>query len=180
LTEKASGIALKHLKQKGVDVILGVKISKTTGDGDISVELDNGKVLTAQLYIPAVGIIPNSAFIPANLLDPAGYLITTAEQKVSALEGVYGLGDVTNNPAKRASAIKPEVTATVANLKHDILGSGERQNYKEGADAMFVPIGGKGGVAQIGTFVLWSWVVWLVKGNYFISMALTISGLKKQ
>jgi len=186
LGDKASGIALKRLKMLDVEVLLGVRVVEQNGGGKRgSVVLDNGKTMDADLYIPAGGVIPNSGFIPSVLLDASGYLIITPEQKVSnpQVSGVYGIGDVTTNPSKMASTITQQIVVTVANLKNDIEKTGERKAFKTESTTMVVPIGGKGGVAQMGDLgglVLWSWVVWLLKGNFFIPMALTISGLKKQ
>lgn len=189
LSVKASQIASKQLQNLGVTVIFGAKVvgdpktSSPDGSKELSVELDNGQILKTGLYIPAVGIIPNSGFIPAPLLDSHGYLVTDAEQKVSAdpaVPNIYGVGDVTTNPNKMAAAIKVQVAVVVANLKSDIEGGGKREEFKEAFKGMVVPIGGKGGVAEMGGVVLWSFAVWLIKGNYFIPMALMISGLKKR
>ena len=186
LGSKASDLALKHLQKLGVEVLLGVRVLGRTGSGkEGSVELDSGKVMEADLYIPAVGVIPNNGFIPPALLDASGYLITTSEQKVSSPEvsGVYGIGDVTTNPSKMAVTVTQQIAVTVANLKNDIEKMGKRKAFKTEKTTMVVPIGGKGGVAEMGDLgglVLWSWVVWLIKGNYFIPVALMISGLKKQ
>lgn len=186
LGEKASGIALKRLKNLGVEVLLGVRVlGKNQGGKEGSVELDTGEVMEADLYIPAVGVIPNNSFIPLALLDASGYLITTPEQTVSSPEvsGVYGIGDITTNPSKMAVTVTQQIAVTVANLKSDIEKTEKRKAFKAGKTTMVVPIGGKGGVAEMGELgglVLWSWVVWLLKGNFFIPMALTISGFKKQ
>ena len=186
LGEKASAVALKRLNKLGVKVLLGVRvleISPSEKNGPI--KLDNGQVILADLYISAIGVIPNSRFIPPTLLDASGYLITNPEQKVSSPEvsDVYGVGDVTTNPSKMAVTVTQQIAVTVANLTHDIEKTGTRKVFKEEKTTMVVPIGGKGGVAEMGDLgglVLWSWLVSLIKGNFFLSMAFMISGLKKQ
>lgn len=179
-------MALKHLQKLGVEVKLGVMVLGKSDRGKRdSLQLNNGTVLETDLYIPAIGVIPNNSFIPSALLDASGYLVTTPEQKVSSLEvqGVYGVGDITTNPSKMAVTVLQQIAVTVANLKVDIEKTGKRKAFKAEKITMVVPIGGKGGVAQMGDLgglVLWSWVVWLVKGNYLIPVAFMISGLKKQ
>ncbi|RDW95002.1 hypothetical protein BP5796_00765 [Coleophoma crateriformis] len=186
LGEKASAIALKRLHKLGVKVLLGVRVLENNQSGKKGpIELDNGKVIEADLYIPAVGVIPNNSFIPPALLDAAGYLITSPEQTVfsPAISGVYGIGDITNNPSKMASTITQQIAMTVANLKNDIEKTGTRKAFKPEKTTLVIPIGSKGGVAEMGDLggiVLWSWLVSLIKGNFFISLAFTISGLKKQ
>jgi NADH dehydrogenase FAD-containing subunit len=186
LGEKASGIALKRLKKLGVEVLLGVVVlGKNEGGKGGSIILEGGKVMEADLYIPAIGVIPNNSFIPPALLDASGYLVTTPEQKVSSpdVSDVYGIGDITTNPSKMAVTVTQQIAVTVANLKSDIEKTGKRKAFKTEKTTMVIPIGGKGGVAEMGDLgglVLWSWLVSLVKGNFFISVAFLISGLKKQ
>jgi NADH dehydrogenase FAD-containing subunit len=130
-------------------------------------------------------VIPNSNFIPATLLDALGFLIITPEQKVSSpgVSAVYGIGDVTTSPSKMAVAVTQQIAVAVANLKNDIEKTGARKAFQPGKLTMVVPIGGKAGVAQMGDLggiVLWSWLVALIKGNYFLGVPFMISGLKKQ
>jgi NADH dehydrogenase FAD-containing subunit len=186
LDEKASGLALKRLEKLGVEVLLGIKVLEKSESGkEVPVILDNGKVIEADLYIPAVGVIPNNSFIPPELLDASGYLITTSEQKVSSPKApdVYGVGDITTNLSKMAVTVIQQIAVTVANLKNDIEKTGKRKAFKTEKTTMVIPIGGKGGVAEMGDLgglVLWSWVVGLLKGNFFIPVAFMISGFKKQ
>jgi NADH dehydrogenase FAD-containing subunit len=177
---------LNRLQKLGVKVILGVRVLEKNESGEAGpVELNNGMTVNADMYIPAVGVIPNSNFISPTLLNTSGYLITNSEQKVpgAEVEDVYAIGDVTTNPSKMASTITQQIAVTVANLKHDIEKLGTRKTFKEEKITMVVPIGSRGGVAEMGDLggiVLWSWLVSLIKGNYFISVPFMISGLKKQ
>ena len=186
LGQKASNMALKQLRNLGVEVLLGVRVTSSYNTGKkINVQLDNGKVMEADLYIPAVGVIPNSVFMPPSLLDKFGYLFTNPEQKVTSpdVSGIYGIGDVTTNPSKMASTVIQQIAVTIANLKNDIEKTGEQKTFKTEKVTLITPIGGKGGVAQMGDLggiVLWSWVVWLIKGSFFIPVAFGISGFKKQ
>ncbi|KFX91137.1 hypothetical protein V490_06056 [Pseudogymnoascus sp. VKM F-3557] len=186
LGEKASAVALKSLSNLGVKVLFGVRaLEKGRNGKKEAIALDNGKVIEADLYIPATGVIPNSNFIPATLLDALGFLIITPEQKVSSpgVSSVYGIGDVTTSPSKMAVAVTQQIAVAVANLKNDIEKTGPRRAFQPGKLTMVVPIGGKAGVAQMGDLggiVLWSWLVALIKGNYFLGVPFMISGLKKQ
>lgn len=70
----------------------------------------------------------------------------------------------------------------VANLKNDILGIGGRKEFVKERVTLIVPVGSKGGVAEMGDLgglLLWSWVVWLCKEGFFMWCAWAISGFKK-
>jgi len=181
LSKSVSAKALSQLKKLGVDVLLGVKTVQNSKEGAKTIiSLDNGQSLTADLFIPAIGIIPNSSFIPSALLDDKKYLAITEEQRVPNAEGVYGLGDVTTRPIKMAAAIKSQIQPTLANLKNDIEKKGKREVWKAPPKVLCVPIGAKGGVAEVMGWSLPSFLVWLMKGNFFISVGTTVSGFKKQ
>jgi NADH dehydrogenase FAD-containing subunit len=186
LGEKVADIALTRLKKLGVEVLLGVKVLTNKGiQKEGIVKLENGKTVQADLYIPAIGVVPNNSFIPPQLLNDSGYLMTTPEQKISNSEvlDVYGVGDITSSQSKMAVAVTQQIAITVANLKNDIEKTGTRKSFQKENLTMVIPIGGKGGVAEMGDLgglILWSWIVRLIKGNYFLGMPFAISGLKKQ
>lgn len=64
------------LNSVGVDVVYNVSVvsSSADADGKTTVNLSNGEQWTADVYIPAWGITPNSKYVPADLKDDRGYI----------------------------------------------------------------------------------------------------------
>lgn len=90
--------AQKQLEKVGVKVLYGVKVtgSEETSNGKTSIKLDNGESILADVYIPAVGVTPNTAFLPENLKTSSGYVKTNKQTlRVDAAGSrVYAVGDV--------------------------------------------------------------------------------------
>lgn len=90
--------AQKLLEKVGVTVVYGVKVDKAEqgADGKSQISLSNGKTISADLYIPAYGVTPNSGFVPAALKASNGYINTNKETMRVDAAGprVYASGDI--------------------------------------------------------------------------------------
>lgn len=90
--------AQKLLEKVGVTVLYGVKVDSTeqSVDGPTSISLDNGKKISADIYIPAFGVTPNSQFVPDDLKAGNGYINTNKETMRVDAAGprVYAAGDI--------------------------------------------------------------------------------------
>lgn len=180
---KASGSSVgeKKLKAKGVKIITSAKVTgaekSTDGTKAWTVSLDNGKKLSADLYIPTTGAIPNNSFIPAQFLDSNGWVKVNKELRVqssgnSALP-IYAVGDINTNDMRLSFKATEQARVAVANIKADILGKGERKSYDQGDSIMMmVPVGETGGTGQLFGMTPFSFMVKFVKGkDYFVSKA---------
>jgi NADH dehydrogenase FAD-containing subunit len=142
---------------------------------------DSGEEITVDLCISTTGVLPNSSFIPPELLSKDGWVKVDAAFKVQSgtnrtVESVYAVGDITTYTDRLASRIQEQVPIITAHIKADITGSGARPIYAaKGSPMMFVPVGGSGGTGQMFGWVPWSWLVSKLKGkDYFISQAASI------
>ncbi|TVY12656.1 Oxidoreductase ptaL [Lachnellula arida] len=60
------------------------------------VSLSTGEKLIADLYIPTVGLVPNSSYVPAKHLNAEGFVVVDEYFGVKGAEDVYAIGDVCN------------------------------------------------------------------------------------
>lgn len=113
----------KRLKALGVDVRLGVKAkgqSKNQSNGSLEIETADGsiEVIPAEKTLVTVGRAPaTEGWGRENLvLDMDGRFIKTDEQCMTAMRGVYAIGDVTGEPmlAHRAMAQGEMVAEIIA------------------------------------------------------------------
>jgi apoptosis-inducing factor 2 len=172
IKESASRAATKMLKSLKVDIVFGVRVENAEyrdAEKKWTVNLSNGQNLEPDLYISAMGVLPNNNFIPAELLSRDGWVMVDENLRVVGAPAVYALGDIINEPVKMTIVIKNQVEVVATNLAADINGVGSRKAYKRGISAMIVPVGRVGGIGQIGHFVLWSWMATFIKGDFFIS-----------
>jgi NADH dehydrogenase FAD-containing subunit len=180
---KASGSSAgeKKLKEKGVKIITSAKVTGAQKSTDRTktwtVSLDNGKKLSADLYIPTTGAIPNNSFIPAEFLDSNGWVKVDKELRVQSSSGsalpLYAVGDINTNDMRLSFKASEQAKVAVTNIKADIMGKGERKSYDQGESIMMlVPVGETGGTGQLFGMTPFSFMVKLVKGkDYFVSKA---------
>jgi NADH dehydrogenase FAD-containing subunit len=178
LKPSASASAEKLLKQKKIKVLNSTRVSgvEVSGEGSSkawTVSLSNGEKISADLYIPTTGALPNNSFIPADLLDQDGWVKVDKELRVSSVEGIYAAGDITNNSMRLSFKAMEQAKVASNNLKADITGKGDRKSYDQGESVMMVvPVGGSGGTGQVFGMVPFSFMVKMIKGrDYFISKA---------
>ncbi|KAJ4294048.1 hypothetical protein N0V90_007737 [Kalmusia sp. IMI 367209] len=191
----AIGAQAEHkLNALGVDVQYNTRVADThkEQDGRTTVVLANGQRMTADLYIPAYGVLPNSSWIPLDLLDDRKYIKTNAQtlRVDGAGPRVYAVGDISSASRNTILDIIDGLPVVVTNLKRDLLAynASQPEHAAPGRDRVFVPnmkemmvvpIGTKGGVGAIMGWRVPSWVAWLIKGRDYLlgmSFAKTTSG----
>ena len=153
----------------------------TSAHGPAKVQLDDGRTLHADLYIPTMGTRANTAFADASLLADDGRVDTNAEtlRVDKAGERVYAIGDVAGHVKwPGITTIYAAVPVLCANIKRDLLlAAGEKKESSVGPDRKFkedanltqvVPIGSAAGVGVTMGFTLPSIVVQMAKGRDYM------------
>ncbi|PWY92275.1 FAD/NAD(P)-binding domain-containing protein [Aspergillus heteromorphus CBS 117.55] len=145
-------------------------------DSKATLTLDDGSILTPDIYIPATGISPNSGFLDAALLARDGRVQTDHTCRVDqAGPRVYAVGDVASNvQANSVIAIFSCIPVLCANVKRDLLLAEGKEGSAAGSDRVFtedtrtsqiVPIGRSKGVGEVMGWQIPSFLVWLAKGR---------------
>ncbi|KAJ5491363.1 hypothetical protein N7539_002930 [Penicillium diatomitis] len=181
LKPSASAMAEKRLQQLGVKILTSVKVGDvqpiTEDNSTCSIALSDGTMLSADLFIPTTGAIPNNSFVPKAFLDNDGWVKVDEELRVRSIDGsflpIYAVGDINTNNMRLSFKATAQAKVAAANLMADIHGEHKRKQYDQGKNLlMLVPVGKTGGTGQIFGFVLFSILVRLTKGrSYFISKA---------
>jgi hypothetical protein len=80
--------AESHLSQVGVEVVHNKRAVsfKENDDGTTTVILDDGESMTADIYIPAAGVMPNTEWLPKSP-SPKGDLLAAATSNKGIAEG---------------------------------------------------------------------------------------------
>ncbi|RJE27027.1 AMID-like mitochondrial oxidoreductase [Aspergillus sclerotialis] len=178
LMNSAQDAAAQILRDKGVTLKTSAQIEKAEYDDTAkqwTVTLAGGETLKADLYISAMGTIPNNNFIPSSLLDKEGWVgvdkhLRALNDKGDAESNVYALGDISSHKDRLLLRVPPQIATVVANLKHDITGDGGLRVYlpEEEWMAMLVPIGRSTGTGVIGNWRVWGFLVSFMKGRDFL------------
>ncbi|TVY25575.1 Oxidoreductase [Lachnellula hyalina] len=172
------------LGKVGVTVIKNVRIKNVLPDGagtDIvatkaTVTLKDGKTLDADLYIPAMGMKPNTSFVSETLLTSDGRVETnpTTFRVDKAGLRIYAVGDVASAARPAVHNILGAIPVLCTNIKRDLLLDSGKQKSSVGEDREFkedtremqlVPIGKSKGVGAGMGYQVPSFFVWLIKGR---------------
>lgn len=92
--------------------------------------LVDGSTLETDLYISAIGVLPNNSFIPTFLLSESGWIECDENLAVKNVSDIYAMGDIVNGQKKMAAVIKSHISCVVKNLAADINKVGVRQPLK--------------------------------------------------
>lgn len=181
--------AENYLTDLGVEILKNTKVESAspldagTANALISkstILLSSGSSISADLYIPAVGTTPNTAFLHQSLLgsdgrvevDPSTLRVTGSNARI------YAIGDASNYARPAIHNMFDAVPTLCVNMKHDLLttygreeeaASEDRKYAEDTRETQFVPIGSGRGVGAAMGWRLPSWLVSLVKGkNYML------------
>jgi len=178
LRQSLSDKAQKQLEKVGVTVKYGLRIesSHVQSDGRTEVKLTNGETLLADVYIPAVGVTPNTEFLPSKLKQSDGYVKTNAQtlRVDDAGPRVYAVGDVAGVDKGGVLNLYSSLPVAGANMRHDLfaaanVGSGTEKTYQyKDSETQVVPVGAKTGVGAFNGWQLPGFAVSMIKGKDYM------------
>lgn len=173
-TDQVRKQAQKELEKLKVQLIPDTTVTSATaptpGSPDMVLELraadGTTRTITAQAYLPATGIIPNTEFAPRELLDARGYIKQTTRLRAEGHDNIFVVGDAGNLEA-------PSLMHAEAQSRHMLkalpayLETGEAPEYAVNKKEMFaVTLGRSRATGQMGTMKLFSFIIWFMKGRY--------------
>ncbi|OKL59608.1 hypothetical protein UA08_05213 [Talaromyces atroroseus] len=173
-TPSVSKTALGMLKDLKVEVKLETRVTTSTrttrnGSDQVELSLSDGSKLTADLYIPTYGLVPNSSYIPGKYLNADGLVKVDEYFQVKGLENqhVWAIGDISDLespqvlPADRQSIHLAKNIALILSNKPPV-------PYKEGSRALGLQIGKKTGTGHFGSFRIPGFIVTYLRKNLFV------------
>jgi apoptosis-inducing factor 2 len=190
LNDSRASKAQRMLEKVGVTVMYNVKTtgSTETADGKQEIQLDNGKTMTADVFIPAYGVTPNTEFLPENLRSKGGYVAANPKTLRVDAAGprVYAAGDVAGVDAGGMLKLYASLPVVGANISHDLLEDAkvgtfaERTYMRKDDETQLVPIGMKTGIGAFNGWSMPGFVIAQVKGKqYFTNTMADITEGKK-
>ncbi|POS85457.1 hypothetical protein EPUL_001817 [Erysiphe pulchra] len=169
LTSGTSGMASaadRELRKIHAQIIYGTKITeaKPTSKGQTELFLSDGTTKTVDLYLPTLGSIPNSEFIPETYLNNSKYLMVDNFFRVKNAPDVWAAGDITDLEPPQYVYAEKQTAALIHNLNMVINGK-EPVAYKPGPLILGVTLGRCKATGRLGPLPLPSMVLWFAKGR---------------
>ncbi|KAF2096066.1 FAD/NAD(P)-binding domain-containing protein [Rhizodiscina lignyota] len=195
--------AEKSLESLGVHIIHNTRVvsAAQTPGGKMRVVLNNDITITADLYVAATGVRPNTNFLPPEMLDASKYVSTDPNylRVTRPPPGgmVYCIGDCATYSKNYILDVYEAVPVLMHNLRNDLLvwelrdqnpygGKEEEIAALQEADMRYVqnptdsqlmPITRWGGVGVLYGMKLPGWMVYAMKGrDYRIAKAKLVAG----
>ncbi|PNY23750.1 Apoptosis-inducing factor 2 [Tolypocladium capitatum] len=165
--DATAGRIERELGRLGVDVRKGIRAARADDDGagKTRLTLSSGEELLTDLFLPTTGLVPNTAFLPADFLTEGRYVDVDECMRVRAAQDVWAIGDAVSKP--RASYLNTDGQAAgVARNIGLVLQGKDQQVVKDPPVDIFICTTGRGrGAGRLGPVPIPSLVVWAVKGR---------------
>lgn len=106
-----------------------------TSDNQQILEFSDGEKLLIDLYIPTIGVKPNSSYIPEKHLNNNAFVIVDDFLKVKGVDNVWAIGDVSDREPPVFMAASNQATYAAKSLGL-ILSKKTPLAYKDGIRGM--------------------------------------------
>ncbi|KAL1851041.1 hypothetical protein VTK73DRAFT_9553 [Phialemonium thermophilum] len=160
--------ARAELQKLGVTVRTGTRVNGTrvTAEGQTEVLVQEGNPIPADVYLPTLGQVPNSDFLPRDYVSERGYVNVDQFFRVDGAESVWALGDIVSKPRAGFFITQTQAAGVGKNLVA-VLHGGQPSRIKEPpVDILACSVGRSRGVGRAGAVQLPSVLVWGVKGRH--------------
>ncbi|TDZ26573.1 Oxidoreductase ptaL [Colletotrichum orbiculare MAFF 240422] len=165
--------ALNELQKLKVKAVPNTKVTGVTVDADgrktLELTTKDGKKSTmkADAYVPTVGSIPNTAFLPSSMLDAKGYVNQDASLRVPGHANLFVVGDAGNLEDEYGRIADLQVQHVVKSIQAHFTGAARPADYVVDPKVIAgITIGRSRATGQMGTWKLPSIMIWLFKGRF--------------
>ncbi|PMH31218.1 hypothetical protein BCU71_13965 [Vibrio lentus] len=146
---KTRRVAFQQLTALGVEVEFNTDYQNISGS---YIDQRSGKTATADIVFEAVGTLPNSEFLQAQLphvLNNKGFVKVNNQLEVSGEDNLYALGDVADVGEAKLGYLAQQQGEYLARLISNKLKSKSTKGYKRNPLMALIPTGPKSGVAEM-------------------------------
>jgi apoptosis-inducing factor 2 len=164
--------AINELEKLKVKVIPNTKVTSVqeTGKGAKTLELTNNKgevqTIVADVYLAATGTIPNSSYVPPNMLNSSGYIKQTTFLQAEGYKNIFVIGDVGSLENDTAKVADAQAIHAAKNLKAHFTGAKLAEYTPDTKLMMGITLGRSRATGQVGTMKIFSIIIWYFKGRY--------------
>lgn len=162
-----AGNAENELKKLGVQVKTDAKVASanTLPDGKTEVVLENGEKITTDLYLPTMGMTPNTEYLPEKVLKENKFVAIDEFYKVKNVESVWAAGDIVWTPRGSFVITDKQAAGVAKNLDAVLNGKAPSPVKLLPMDVFVCAVGRGRGAGRIGSVKVFSFLVYQIKGK---------------
>lgn len=163
--------ALRELQRLRIKIISNARITDTKEkDGKTILTLTkvDGSVesLETDLFVPTWGVTYNTSFAPSSLREQNGRLKVTQSLRAPGYDNVFLAGDAANADCYAATIREPQIRYLATAIGQYLAGVPVSRYSPETKVGLAASIGPGRGVGQMGSFNMWSFLVWFYKSRH--------------
>ncbi|KAM7193146.1 hypothetical protein V8F20_008493 [Naviculisporaceae sp. PSN 640] len=168
-----SPAATSELKKLNVDIkysarVVSAKPSASVGENgkqQIDIALESGETITTDLYLPTMGLVPNSEYISAKYLTATNMVVVDENLRVAGTDNVWAAGDLVSKPRAGFMITQKQAASVAKNIELVLKGKQPVAAKGMPVDILAISVGRGRGAGRMGSFRLPSLMVWLAKGR---------------
>lgn len=165
--DSIAGNAAAELRKLGVTIRGPARVASasTLPDGKTEVVLEDGEKILTDLYLPTMGMAPNTEFLPASLLTADKFVDIDEFYAVRGAEDVWAAGDVVWKPRGSFVLTDKQAAGVAKNLDAVLRGRPQAPVKTIPIDVLMVATGRSRGAGRMGPVKAFSIMVYLIKGK---------------
>lgn len=163
----AAGAAANELKKLNVTVKYGAKVEdvKPGEGGKTTVILAGGETVVTDLYLPTMGLVPNTEYVDTKYLNDNKTVQVDEFLRVKDTTNVWAAGDVVSKPRAGFMITQKQASAVTKNVELALAGKDPLVAKGLPVDILACAVGRSRGAGRLNSFKLPSLMVWLAKGR---------------
>jgi NADH dehydrogenase FAD-containing subunit len=172
-----AGPAANELKKLNAKVQYNARVKEThpsaADPAKTDVVLENGETITTDLYLPTMGLIPNTTYVPAEYLTENKLVDVDEFLHVKGTTNVWAAGDVVSKPRAGFMITQKQAAGLSKNL--ELVLAGKEPIVAKGLpmEILACAVGRSRGAGRMNTWKLPSFMVYMAKGK---TMGLNMMG----
>ncbi|KAI1268924.1 FAD/NAD(P)-binding domain-containing protein [Xylariaceae sp. FL1019] len=162
----ASNVA-SELKKLHVAVRPSARVASSNElpDGKIEIILESGEKIVTDLYLPTMGVVPNTEFLPSALLTDRKFVNIDEFYRVKGAEDVWAAGDVVWKPRGSFVITDKQAAGVAKNIDAVLKGKTPTPVKTIPIDVLMVTTGRTRGAGRMGVVKAFSMMVYYIKGK---------------
>ncbi|KAI0404386.1 hypothetical protein F4802DRAFT_566946 [Xylaria palmicola] len=165
--DSIAGSVASELKKLRVTVRGSARVASATElpDGKTEIVLENGEKITTDLYLPTMGVTPNTEFLSDLYLTKKKFVDIDEFYAVRGAENVWAAGDVVWKPRGSFVLTDKQAAGVAKNIDAVLRGKNQTPVKTIPIDVLMVATGRSRGAGRMGPVKAFSLMVYLIKGK---------------
>ncbi|KAK1544279.1 hypothetical protein CPAR01_04912 [Colletotrichum paranaense] len=139
--------------------------SRPLPDGKTEVKLMSGEVIRTDLYLPTMGLVPNTEYLDPGMLNERKYVNVDEYMRVKGVENVWACGDIVSFPRAGFMLTDKQAAGVVKNIELALKGKDQTVVKGMPVDVYVCATGRSRGAGRIGWVKAPSLMIWAVKSR---------------